>query len=120
MVISGKKVTQKWFLFDGCHKFYLLDSNKYTEDIKARGYSDTDIYPIEELPYAFYNSCPLRFIENWSDFKTIVPQFRNTVTFRGFGRLGWSAKIDFDKDIVYTDEPAANYHCPYTVYQRFA
>ena len=120
MVISGKKVSQKYVLFDGCHKFYLIDSSKITKDMEERGYSQTDIFPIDELPYVFYKSCPLRFIQTWKDYKTIVPQFRETVTFKGFGHLGWTTKIDFKRDIVYTDEPAANYHCPYTVYQRFA
>ena len=121
MVISGKKISQKWFLFDGCHKFYLLDSNRCTKDIKERGYSETDIHPIDDLPYMFYNSCPLRFIEVWKDYKSIVPQCRRFVTFKGFGKFGWTAKIDFDKDKVYTDEPAADYSpCPYVIHQRFA
>jgi len=121
MVISGKKITQKWFLFDGCHKFYLLDSNKFTKEMEERGYEKTDIYPIDNLPYMFYSSCPLRLIDTWLDYKTVVPQFRGTVTFKGFGKHGWTSKIDFDRDTVCTDEPAADYAlCHKIIFKRFA
>lgn len=119
MTISGKKISQKWFLFDGCHKFYLIDSPELTEDMKKAGYNINDIRPIDDLPYEFYNSCSLRFIETWDNFKRIVPQCRRFVTFKGFGSLGWNTKIDFQKDEVYTDEPAAHFkNCSNITFKR--
>ena len=104
MIISGKEINYTHFLFDGCHKFYLTNESKITEDMKSKGYNENDLYPIDDLPYEFYNSCPLRFIETWEDYKTVVPQCRGQVTFKGFGKFGYIAKIDFNRDKVYTDE----------------
>lgn len=120
MTISGKKIDYKYFLFDGCHKFYLLDSNVLSAKMKDCGYNKSDIYPIDQLPYVFYNSCSLRFIQTWKDLKTVVPQCRNEVTFKGFGRLGWTSQIDFHNDRVYTDEPAANFgYCRNITFKQF-
>lgn len=102
MTISGKKINYSHFLFDGCHKFYLAD--KFTEDMRKAGYTENDFHPIDELPYDFFNSCPLRFIQTWEDFKHIVPQCRCHVTFNGFGKFGYIAKLDFSRNKVYTDE----------------
>jgi hypothetical protein len=120
MVISGKKIKQKWFLFDGCHKFYLIDSGKLTKEMEECGYTQDDIFPIDSLPYEFYNSCPLRFIETWKDYKAYVPQFRRVVTFKGFGSRNWTAQMDFQTGKVETDEPAAHFPgCSYITYKRF-
>lgn len=108
MLISGKKVKQEYVLFDGCHKFYLIDSKKITKDMKDRGYCQSDIFPIDDLPYEFYNSCSLRFIQIWNGLRTIVPQGRKSVTFKGHGKYGFTTTINFEKDIIYTDEAAAS------------
>jgi hypothetical protein len=104
MTISGKKINYTHFLFDGCHKFYLTNESKVTDEMLECGYTQDDLFPIDELPYMFYNSCSLRFISTFEDLKRIVPQCRSQVTFRGFGKYGYSAKMDFIKDKVYTDE----------------
>ena len=63
--ISGKNVEgYTHFLYDGCHKFYLLKSGKLTTDMKDNGYEQSSIYPIDVLPDMFWDSCPLRFIED--------------------------------------------------------
>ena len=104
MIISGKKIDFKYFLFDGCHKFYLTNESKVTDKMIECGYTQEDLHPIDELPYEFYNSCSLRFIQTFDGLKTVVPQCRGQVTFRGFGKYGYTAKIDFDRNKVYTDE----------------
>ena len=104
MTISGKKINYTHFLFDGCHKFYLTNESKVTEKMEECGYTQDDLFPIDELPYMFYDSCSLRFIQTFEDLKTIVSQCRNQVTFRNFGKYGYSAKMNFIKDKVYTDE----------------
>lgn len=99
MTISGKKTNAKHFAFDGCHKFYLLESEAdFNECLKEWG-GDDSIYPISKLPEEFYNSCPLRFIQTWSDFKSYVPQGRNSVTFRR--NDGVKVIIDFKLDKVW-------------------
>ncbi len=104
MKISGKEINYTHFLFDGCHKFYLTNESKITNDMAERGYTQNDLFPIDELPYEFFNSCPLRFIQTWEDYKRIVPQCRSQVTFNGYGRFGYIAKLDFNRNKVYTDE----------------
>lgn len=105
MTISGKKINYTHFLFDGCHKFYLTNERKITDDMVKSGYVQGDLRPIDELPYQFYNSCSLRFIQTWKDFKTIVPQCRTQVKFSKFGKYAFTALMNFRKDKVYTDEP---------------
>lgn len=96
--ISNKKVEgYSYFLFDGCHKFYLLKSGILTADMKDKGYKQSDIYPIDILPDAFSCGCPLRFISTWDGYKKIVPQFRNIVTFKNFGYRNF--QTNFNKNI---------------------
>ena len=104
MKIGNKTVDFKYFLFDGCHKFYLTNHRKVTQDMIDRGYEQTDLYPIDELPHMFYNSCPLRFIQTWEDYKRIVPQGSGQVTFNGYGKFGYIARLDFNRNLVTTDE----------------
>ena len=109
MTISGKKINYTHFLFDGCHKFYLTNESKITEDMAKAGYSQSDLFPIDDLPYEFYNSCSLRFIYTWEGLKTVVPQCRSQIKFKGFGKYGYTSLIDFKRDKVYTDE--ARFRC---------
>jgi hypothetical protein len=50
------------FAYDGCHKIYLLRSEKEEKDAKDCCYQ---ILPIEKLQETYKNSCPLRFISTW-------------------------------------------------------
>lgn len=59
--INGKPFEAEQFGFDGCHKFYLCDTEEGQRQLERYGY---DFYPIEELPYEWVNSCPLRFISS--------------------------------------------------------
>lgn len=77
--ISGVDVSNaRGFVFDDCHKIYLLRNKADEERCRADG---DKIHPMEELERTFANSCPLRFI-NWDGtLKTVVPQFAKQVTF---------------------------------------
>ena len=62
MKINGKKITAKYFGYDGCHKIYLLEDEIEREDCQANDY---DIYPISDLQKTHNDSCYLRFISPW-------------------------------------------------------
>lgn len=93
----SRKVAEGYthFLFDGCHKFYLLKSGILTKNLKDSGWEQRDVYPIDVLPDMYSESCPLRFIDEAETLKTIVPQFQNIITFRNFGYRNY--RINFNK-----------------------
>jgi len=71
------------FVFDGCHKIYLVKE----EDIPSvnekwgNGYEDEPVYSMEWLPKCYETSCLLRFISSW-DLKThFVRQCEENVKF---------------------------------------
>ena len=53
------------FVFDNCHKFYIVEDIDDIENVKKTWGEDTIFYNIDELPSMWKNSCPLRFITNW-------------------------------------------------------
>lgn len=77
--VSGVDVRKaRGFIFDGCHKIYLLRKKAEVDRYRADGY---EIHPMKELERTFANTCPLRFI-NWEGtLETVVPQFVQRVTF---------------------------------------
>lgn len=77
----------KEFAFDGCHKFYLIQTKKDRAQALEAGY---DLLPINRLPLEFQNSCPLRYINTWK-LKAIIPQFTPAVRFEWVerGRKHW-------------------------------
>ena len=53
------------FVYDGCHKIYILeDMNDYKKVCDVWGEGEP-IYGLEDLEDCYNNSCPLRFISNW-------------------------------------------------------
>lgn len=68
----------KGFIWDECHKIYLVKKERTLKELVANGET---IYPMEELQSIFDKSCPLRFINWYEDYSTVVPQFRRNVTF---------------------------------------
>jgi len=75
----------KTFVYDGCHKLYVITSD--TERAKAREYGyivdgstaeDETEHPISELEEFYLKSCPLRFVETMGSetesMITILPQ----------------------------------------------
>lgn len=70
--INGLQITASGFGFDGCHKFYLIES---PDDAQMLSDYDYQLYLIDSLPQMWAGSCPLRFI-NSADLTTCyVPQF---------------------------------------------
>ena len=72
MKINNQTTDSKLFAYDGCHKIYLIESEEEKKEVEKTSYK---IKPIEDLPEVFKNSCPLRFISNWSLTKQFVTQF---------------------------------------------
>lgn len=71
MIINGIKVeTNGCFAYDGCHKIYILEDDNDLEEAREM----FDIKHIEDLPNTYYNSCPLRFINNWKSDKCYAEQ----------------------------------------------
>ena len=63
------------FVFDNCHKIYLVEDKDDIEDIKNTWGEDTIFYNIDELPKIWEESRSLRFIYNWKLTKRYVRQF---------------------------------------------
>ena len=63
MKINGKEIKAKYFVFDGCHKIYLIEDNQDIHEAQQEDYDE--LIPIEKLPEYWEKSCPLRFIYNW-------------------------------------------------------
>jgi hypothetical protein len=72
MRINGKKIKQKMFAYDGCHKIYLLNSE---DDKKEALDLDYYILPINMIKDIYLNSCELRFINTWNPLESIVGQY---------------------------------------------
>jgi hypothetical protein len=85
--INGKEFEAEAFGFDGCHKIYLCDSEEGQRQLEEYGY---DLYPIEDLPIAWIDTCPLRFIQSGDLKRTFVGQCEPVVF------EGW----DMDDDIA--------------------
>ena len=97
--INNKSVTCDAFAFDGCHKFYLIQSEEDRIEAVRIGYK---VLPLNELAKTFYQSCPLRFVENWALTEGYVPQCEETVTFE-IGNV--RSYMDFVND-TYSEEMA--------------
>ena len=63
------------FVFDNCHKIYLVEDMDDIESVKETWGEDTIFYNIDELPRIWEESCSLRFISNWKLDKRYVRQF---------------------------------------------
>lgn len=69
--INDIEITAYAFGFDGCHKFYLVENE---EDQRRLEDLDYTIYKIDDLPRAWADSCPLRFIDSADLTRVFVPQ----------------------------------------------
>lgn len=69
--INGKAITAYGFAFDGCHKFYLIETPEDEAVLRGYGY---ELYDIDGLPRAWADSCPLRFIDKADLSEMVVPQ----------------------------------------------
>ena len=76
MQINNIEVIGDCFAYDGCHKIYILESEKDKKEAIEIGY---DILPLYRLESTFRNSCGLQFISNWSLDKQYVGQFEEAI-----------------------------------------
>ena len=62
--INGVTMRATEFAYDLCHKIYLIETPEDRERLMDYGYSEDDgtILPTSELPRAWRETCPLRFI----------------------------------------------------------
>ena len=72
MKINGNTIEGISVAYDGCHKIYICESIEDEEMMKGWGYK---IYPLEQLPEIWENSCSLRFISNAKLDRDYVRQF---------------------------------------------
>lgn len=74
--INGKPVEATHVAWDGCHKFFLIADDEDEGTVRDCGYTDADIYPVEDIPDLWEQSCFLKAI--WwpwtSDRETLVEQ----------------------------------------------
>lgn len=103
-LINGKAFEAESFFFDGCHKIYLADSGKGYDQMRERGWSDEDIFPIEELPVIWTYTCPLRFISSADLERHFVPQF-TPADFEGWDI---SSDLRFELALMKRDQIEAN------------
>lgn len=76
LFINGEPIAADRFVWDGCHKIYLIGTEADREAMVSYGWGSSDCRPIAELPQAWEDSCGLRFI-SWADLSlpNIVNQF---------------------------------------------
>lgn len=77
-IVEMKEIKAEMFAYDGCHKIYLLNNDEEMCQALECGYG---IYDISLLKEKYENSCPLRFITDWTDLKPIVEQGEENVEF---------------------------------------
>lgn len=65
MKINGKIVNGKQFVYDNCHKIYIIEDKEDIENVKKVWGKNEIFYNIDELPRIWKETCPLRFISNW-------------------------------------------------------
>lgn len=73
--VNGRHIwSNGYFAYDGCHKIYILESEKDVKQAMKYGYR---LYPVMELQKTYEDSCPLKFIENLNFDKQYVKQGQN-------------------------------------------
>ena len=70
--LNDMDIPEERFAFDGCHKIYLIATDEEAKDAIE---CDYEIRPITDLPACWVDTCPLRFVNRWGTFETVVGQF---------------------------------------------
>jgi hypothetical protein len=71
MKINHKKY--KGFVFDGCHKFYLIPKNMENKELEKWNWNKREIRPLKKLTTKLWQSaCPLKFIQIFDDKYTDI------------------------------------------------
>jgi hypothetical protein len=75
LYINGRTVPAEGlvFVYDGCHKVYLIDSEEGRRQMFESGWSEYDFQHPSELPAVWEETCSLRFISN-ADLKRMYVQ----------------------------------------------
>lgn len=80
LFINGKEVKGNRFVWDNCHKIYVIEDNNDLIDCMEKWgtlVNGTDLFDITEIERIWDNSCSLRFIENWKLNTIYVSQFED-------------------------------------------
>ena len=85
--INGIEVIGDYFVWDGCHKIYILEDDEDLKDVRQKWGQlefNKDIFSIKAIFNVWVESCPLRFISNWKLTKDYIKQEDNTknITFK--------------------------------------
>lgn len=75
MKINDLEVVGKQFVYDGCHKIYIIENEQDKKHAIEAGYSENDFFDISKIENIYWDSCSLRFIYNWELSKFYVEQF---------------------------------------------
>lgn len=58
------KVEAAMFVWDGCHKIYLITGPEDARQLKECGWDESEFLPVSELPAVWEETCGLRFISS--------------------------------------------------------
>ena len=72
LLINGEDYSRATeFVYDGCHKFWLVASTEHRASMTESGWEGDDFHPVSDLPAVWMKSksqgCFLHFIQ-WADF----------------------------------------------------
>lgn len=74
--VRRKAPNATYFVWDGCHKIYIIENEKEAAEAKKSGYGILNIE--DDLETAWKDSCNLKFINFWNlDKDAIIPQCDN-------------------------------------------
>lgn len=85
LYINGEQVDGLGFMWDECHKFYLVRDDNDLRSIRANGWEAETLLPLEKLPQMWARQCGLGFI-NSADL---------SVEFIGQGEEAHTAAIEY-------------------------
>ena len=71
ITINEISSSAKEFAWDGCHKLYLMNTEKDRQEFLEHGYT---LFPIEKLKECYDSSCSLKFISDGDLRYTIARQ----------------------------------------------
>ena len=81
LYINDVKVEGTSFVYDNCHKIYIIEDMEDVKSIYEIWGKNVVFYKLEDLEDVYNNSCPLRFISNWKLDKQYVKQCEENVIF---------------------------------------
>ena len=73
ITINGQQRTAHAIAYDLCHKIYLASNEDQAKEMEGYGYTISVATP-ENLTAIWAGACPLKFIEMYDNFETVIPQ----------------------------------------------